>query len=51
MSIQIVFPLKETVFGYFFLAMLGLAMLFSTCGEQGLMSSCRVQASHCGDFS
>ena len=25
--------------------------LFSSCGEQGLLSSCRVWASHCSDFS
>ena len=24
---------------------------FSSCGEQGLLSSCSVQASHCSDFS
>ena len=25
--------------------------LFSSCGDRGLLSSCRVQASHCGGFS
>ena len=25
--------------------------LFSSCGEQGLLSSCGVRASHCGGFS
>ena len=25
--------------------------LFSSCGEQGLLSSCGMQASHCGGFS
>ena len=26
-------------------------MLFSSCSKQGLLSSCGVQASHCGGFS
>ena len=27
------------------------AWVFSSCGKQGLLSSCDVQASHCGGFS
>ena len=37
-----------------FLAALGLhccTWAFSSCSEQGLLSSCRVWASHCGGFS
>jgi len=26
-------------------------VVFSSCGEWGLLSSCRVRASHCGGFS
>ena len=34
-----------------FLAALGLCkQAFSSCGEQGLLSSCGAQASHCGGF-
>ena len=40
---------------YLFLATLGLLCclhwVFSSCGEQGLLSNCSVQASHCGGFS
>ena len=39
---------------FFFLALLGLhccAWAFSSPGEQRLLSSCSVQASHCGGFS
>ena len=42
-----------TYFIYSFLAALGLhcCMGFSLRGEQGLLSNCAVQASHCGGFS
>ena len=36
-----------------FLAVLGLrccVVFFSSCDEQGLLSNCCAQASHCGDF-
>ena len=39
---------------FFFLDCSGcslLCRLFSTCGEQGLFSSCSVQTSYCGGFS
>ena len=39
---------------YLFVAGLGLHCYtgaFSNCGEQGLLSSCTVQAAHCGGFS
>ena len=39
---------------YLFMAVLDLCCcedLFSSCGEWGLLSSCSVQASHCGGFS
>ena len=38
---------------YLFLAVPGLcrcAQIFSSCGEEGLFSSCHAQASHCGGF-
>ena len=38
---------------YLFLVALGLgccAQAFSSCGEQGLLSSCGAWASHCGGF-
>ena len=37
---------------YFFLVALGVggAQAFSSCSEQGLLSSCSAWASHCGDF-
>ena len=41
-------------FTYLFIADLSLnccSWAFSSCGQQGLLSSCRVQASHCGYFS
>ena len=44
-------------FKYFFVFIFGCAessllrWLFSTCGQQGLFSSCRVWAFHCGGFS
>ena len=44
-------------FIYFYLSISGCAgsslmcRLFSSCGEQGLLSTCGVQASHCGGFS
>ena len=41
-------------FTYLFLATLGLhccTQAFSSCGQQGLLSSCREWASHCGGFS
>ena len=47
---HLVFHLKK----FFFLAALGLhccAWAFSSCGEQGLLSSCSLRASHCGSFS
>ena len=39
---------------FFFLTMLGLRRClwaFSNCGDQVLLSTCDVQASHCGGFS
>ena len=39
---------------YLFMTVLGLRCcsgVFSSCGEQGLPSSCGLQASHCSDFS
>ena len=36
------------IFYWVFLAVHG---LFSSCGEQQLLSSCGAQASHCGGFS
>ena len=39
---------------FFFLAVLGLLwcmQAFSSCGEQGLVSSCDAQTSNCGGFS
>ena len=47
------FLFKIFVYFYFSVA-LGLRcgeQAFSRCGEQGLLSSCREQASHCGGFS
>ena len=41
-------------FIYLFMAVLGLCCCedsLPSCGAQGLLSSCRVQASHCGGFS
>ena len=42
------------IYLFTFLVMLGLcrcAGFFSSCGEQGLLSSCGVLASYCGGFS
>ena len=42
------------LFIYLFLAALGLScctQAFSSCEEQGLLSSCSAQVSYCGDFS
>ena len=39
---------------YLFLAMVGFCCCmqpFSSCGERGLLSSCRTRASHCSGFS
>ena len=44
----------ETVSDFVFLTVLGLpccAWAFSSCSEQGLLSSCGAWASHCGGFS
>ena len=42
----------KILFSYLFLAVLGLCwcMVLSNYGKQGLLSSCSVQASHCGGF-
>lgn len=51
--ISFLFLFKIFVYFYFSVA-LGLRcgeQAFSRCGEQGLLSSCREQASHCGGFS
>ena len=48
------FLILKISFICFFLAPLGLCCcvrVFSSCGEQGLPSSCGVPASHCGGFS
>ena len=48
------FFLMKKLFIYVFLAALGLrccARAFSSCGEQGLLFSCGVRASHCGVLS
>ena len=45
---------KKFFFNYLFLAALDLrccVQAFSSCGEQRLLSSCVVMASHCGGFS
>ena len=44
----------HALFLYLFLAVLGLCccvQAFSSCGQQGLLSSCYLQASRCGGFS
>ena len=48
------FLIFKISFVYLFLAPLGLCCcvrVFSSCGEQGLLSSCGAPASHCGGFS
>ena len=50
----LLFFLMKKLFIYVFLAALGLcccARAFSSCGEQGLLFSCGVRASHCGVLS
>ena len=43
--------LKDYCFSNFKkLIYLFLAVLFSSCGKQGLLSSCGVQAANCNDF-
>ena len=45
---------KEDICLFYFLAALGLhcyTWAFSSCSEQGLLSSCGMRASHCGGFS
>ena len=53
-NINIITPALKKLFIYIFLAALGLrccAWAFSSCCEEGLLSGCGVQASHCSDFS
>ena len=53
MSIQVLCPLKKkiylSIFGHTGSSLLH--ELFSSCSEQGLLSSCGAWASHCGGFS
>ena len=47
---------KAVVLFYLFIFLVALGLCccmcaFSSCGKQGLLSSCDTQASHCGGFS
>ena len=53
----VLFFLKKLFWKTFYLLIFGCpgsrccTRAFSSCGEQGLLSSCSAQVSHCGDFS
>ena len=49
----IFFLFLNILFRYFWLCWVFIAAraFFSSCGEQGLLSSCSAQASHCSGFS
>ena len=54
LGIPLFFLKKEDICLFYFLAALGLhyyTRAFSSCSEQGLLSSCGTRASHCGGFS